>query len=101
MLPRVVAGRIPTSSQNLRPGLLGRGADLLPTGAFVHAGSSFGHSVATADRVVDDGNVGSHAFKYGPWAGPELDGRLQLYYSPIQHDDKGRLRSVAGYRRRW
>jgi len=48
-----------------------------------------GHSFATADRVVDDGNVGSYAFKYGSWAGPELDGRLQLYYNPIQRDEKG------------
>src|SRR5690242_6731638 len=29
-----------------------------------------GGSYATAARLVADGNVGSHAFRYGPWAGP-------------------------------
>jgi uncharacterized protein (TIGR03437 family) len=48
-----------------------------------------GSSYATADRLVADGNVGAHAFRYGEWAGPELDGRIQLYYSPFQAAEKG------------
>jgi uncharacterized protein (TIGR03437 family) len=48
-----------------------------------------GNSYAAAARLVPDGNVGSHAFRYGPWAGPELDGRVQLYYNPMQGDEKG------------
>jgi uncharacterized protein (TIGR03437 family) len=48
-----------------------------------------GNSYATADRLVPDGNVGSYAFRYGAWAGPELDGRIQLYYTPLQANEKG------------
>ena len=48
-----------------------------------------GRGFAGVERVVDDGNVGAYVFKDGPWAGPELDGRLQLYYNPIQREEKG------------
>jgi hypothetical protein len=48
-----------------------------------------GRSYATAAKVVPDGNVGSYAFRYGPWAGEDLDGRIQLYYSPLQREEKG------------
>ncbi|HTM49846.1 MAG TPA: fibronectin type III domain-containing protein [Bryobacteraceae bacterium] len=48
-----------------------------------------GSSFATASRLATDGNVGSYAFRYGPWAGPERDGRIQLYYNPLQMDEKG------------
>jgi hypothetical protein len=48
-----------------------------------------GSGFENAARLVADGNVGSHAFVYGPWAGPELDGRIQLYYTPLQRDEKG------------
>jgi uncharacterized protein (TIGR03437 family) len=48
-----------------------------------------GNSYATAARLVPDGNVGSYAFRYGPWAGPDLEGRVQLYYNPMQGDEKG------------
>jgi uncharacterized protein (TIGR03437 family) len=48
-----------------------------------------GNSYATADHLIADGNVGSHAFRYGPWAGPALDGKIQLYYNPLQADEKG------------
>jgi len=48
-----------------------------------------GNSYATADRLVSDGNVGSYAMKYGPWAGSSLDGKVQLYYTPLQPDEKG------------
>ncbi|MBI3210323.1 MAG: hypothetical protein HYZ37_15670 [Candidatus Solibacter usitatus] len=48
-----------------------------------------GRSYNTAARVVPDGNVGSYAMRYGPWAGPELDGRIQLYYNPMQREEKG------------
>lgn len=48
-----------------------------------------GGSYATASRLVVDGNVGSHAFRYGPWAGAEKDGTIQLYYTPLQRDEKG------------
>ena len=40
-----------------------------------------GNSFATATRLVPDGKVGSYAFK--------LDGRLQLYYNPLQREEKG------------
>ncbi|MEZ5353813.1 MAG: fibronectin type III domain-containing protein [Bryobacteraceae bacterium] len=48
-----------------------------------------GSSYATADRIVPDGNVGAYAFRYGSWAGPSLDGKIQLYYSPSQAEEKG------------
>jgi uncharacterized protein (TIGR03437 family) len=48
-----------------------------------------GNSYATADRLVPDGNVGSYAFRYGSWAGPALDGKVQLYYTPLQAEEKG------------
>jgi hypothetical protein len=48
-----------------------------------------GDSYATADRLVPDGNVGSYAFRYGPWAGAALDGKIQLYYTPLQMEEKG------------
>lgn len=48
-----------------------------------------GASYATAQRLVPDGNVGSYAFRYGPWAGPEKDGTVQLYYTPLQREEKG------------
>jgi uncharacterized protein (TIGR03437 family) len=48
-----------------------------------------GNSYATAARLVPDGNVGSYAFRYGPWAGPALDGKVQLYYNPLGGDEKG------------
>jgi hypothetical protein len=48
-----------------------------------------GSSFATASRLAPDGNVGSYAFRYGPWAGPQRDGRIQLYYNPLQMDEKG------------
>jgi len=48
-----------------------------------------GNSFATADRLVPDGNVGSYAIRYGPWAGPERDGKIQLYYTPTQREEKG------------
>lgn len=48
-----------------------------------------GASYATADRLVSDGNVGSYAIRYGPWAGPALDGKVQLYYNPTGQQEKG------------
>lgn len=51
--------------------------------------NGWGRGFANADRLVDDGNVGSHAFVYGPWAGPSLAGKIQLYYTPMQREEKG------------
>lgn len=48
-----------------------------------------GSSFQTASSIVADGNVGSHAIRYGPWAGPELDGKIQLYYVAQRREDKG------------
>jgi hypothetical protein len=48
-----------------------------------------GASYATAARLVRDGNIGSHAIHYGPWAGPDKDGSIQLYYTPLQREEKG------------
>lgn len=48
-----------------------------------------GRGYATARRLVEDGNIGSHAFRYGPWAGPEKDGAVQLYYTPLPREEKG------------
>jgi hypothetical protein len=48
-----------------------------------------GGGYATAARLVPDGNIGSYAFRYGPWAGPEKDGAIQLYYTPLQRQEKG------------
>lgn len=48
-----------------------------------------GNSYTTATRVVADGNIGAHGFRYGSWAGPELGGRLRLYYNPLGAQEKG------------
>ncbi len=48
-----------------------------------------GNSFATARKLVADGNVGSSAFRYGPWAGPQLDGKVPLYYVPLGAQEKG------------
>lgn len=48
-----------------------------------------GNSYSTASRIVSDGNIGSHAFRYGSWAGTELAGRLRLYYNPLSGTEKG------------
>ncbi len=48
-----------------------------------------GSGYATATRVVADGNVGAHGFRFGAWARPELRGRLQLYYNPLSGSEKG------------
>jgi hypothetical protein len=51
------------------------------------AGSGRGYAGAT--RLVADGNVGSYAFRYGPWGGPEREGAVRLYYTPLQREEKG------------
>jgi hypothetical protein len=48
-----------------------------------------GGSVQGLAKVVFDGNTKAHAFRYGPGAGPELEGRVQLYYDPITKQEKG------------
>jgi len=48
-----------------------------------------GNSYSTARKVVADGNIGAHVFSYGSWAGPELSGRLRLYYNPLSGSEKG------------
>lgn len=35
-----------------------------------------GNTIATATRIISDGNVGSHAFRFGAWAGANLAGRI-------------------------
>jgi hypothetical protein len=48
-----------------------------------------GNSMATAKAIVSDGNVGAYAFRFGDWAGPELAGKVQLYYNPMPGNEKG------------
>lgn len=48
-----------------------------------------GNSYSTASRVVTDGNIGAHAFRYGGWGGADLAGRLRLYYNPMSGSEKG------------
>lgn len=48
-----------------------------------------GNSMATAKTIVNDGNVGAYAFRFGEWAGPELAGKVQLYYNPTTGSEKG------------
>jgi hypothetical protein len=40
-------------------------------------------------RIVSDGNVKIHAFRYGNDAPAALAGRVQLYYGPLQMNAKG------------
>jgi len=47
-----------------------------------------GGSFRGAKRLVVDGNVNASALRYGDWAG-ELAGKVQLYYVPMQGDEKG------------
>ncbi len=48
-----------------------------------------GNSYNTATRVISDGNIGSHGFRYGEWAGASLNGRIRLYYNPMAGNEKG------------
>ena len=48
-----------------------------------------GNSFRTAKRLVTDGNVNASALRYGDWAGDEMAGKVQLYYVPLQGDEKG------------
>jgi hypothetical protein len=54
-----------------------------------------GNSMAGAKLIVSDGNVGAYAFRYGDWAGPELAGKVQLYYSPQAGSEKGVKTALA------
>jgi hypothetical protein len=48
-----------------------------------------GDSIASATRIVADGNVKIHATRFGPEAPPEVRGRVQIYYGPITQSTKG------------
>lgn len=55
-----------------------------------------GNSMATAKTIVSDGNVGAYAFRFGDWAGPELAGKVQLYYNPMAGNEKGVKTALTG-----
>jgi len=46
-----------------------------------------GHSYETAIKVVEDGNNMPYVIVWGPEAGPELNGKAQLYYHPFPTSD--------------
>ncbi|MBL8176391.1 MAG: hypothetical protein JNK48_17070 [Bryobacterales bacterium] len=48
-----------------------------------------GNSFRTAKRLTSDANVNASALRYGDWAGTDLSGKVQLYYVPLQADEKG------------
>ncbi|HUQ93820.1 MAG TPA: fibronectin type III domain-containing protein [Bryobacteraceae bacterium] len=48
-----------------------------------------GNSFDGAQRLVQDVNVNASILRYGEWAGPPLAGKVQLYYVPLQGDEKG------------
>jgi len=48
-----------------------------------------GDSIASALRVVSDGNVKVHASRFGTDAPPAVAGRVQLYYGPMTQAHKG------------
>jgi hypothetical protein len=54
-----------------------------------------GSTVATLTRIVPDGNVKLHAFRYGADAPGPLAGKVQLYYGPMQMSAKGLAVGVA------
>lgn len=54
-----------------------------------------GDSIASATRVVADGNVKIHAIRIGREAPPDLAGRLQLYYGPLTQAHKGLAVAVS------
>ncbi len=54
-----------------------------------------GDSIASATRVVTDGNVKVHAIRLGPEAPAEVAGRLQLYYGPLTQAHKGLAVAVS------
>jgi hypothetical protein len=54
-----------------------------------------GGSFATATRIVADGNVGASPISFGPWAGDELSGRTQLYYHPLNPEEKAPKVAIA------
>lgn len=54
-----------------------------------------GDGVASALRVVADGNVKIHAIRLGPEAPADVAGRLQLYYGPLTQAHKGLAVAVS------
>lgn len=48
-----------------------------------------GTSYETATKLVDDGNTKAYPIIYGDWAGKDLAGKIQLYYDPINGNEKG------------
>ncbi|MBI1881208.1 MAG: fibronectin type III domain-containing protein, partial [Chloroflexi bacterium] len=48
-----------------------------------------GNSFSTATKIVADGNTKPYPLRYGAWAGPELEGKTQLYYDPNIAEEKG------------
>ena len=48
-----------------------------------------GSAIATLTRIVPDGNVKIHAFRYGDDAPAPVAGRVQIYYGPAPMNVKG------------
>jgi hypothetical protein len=48
-----------------------------------------GNTIGGLRRIVSDGNVKIHAFRYGLDAPATLAGKVQLYYGPMQQNAKG------------
>ncbi len=48
-----------------------------------------GNSHTGTTRIVRDGNTYAFVLKYGEWAGPALNGKVQLYYNPSTATEKG------------
>ena len=48
-----------------------------------------GSTISTLTKIVPDGNVKIHAFRYGDDAPGPLAGKAQIYYGPMQGNAKG------------
>lgn len=64
------------------------GASLLATGKGRTAKEVWrlvgtGNTLSGVTRIVPNGNVQSHAFRFGAWAGPDYEGKVQLYYKEL------------------
>jgi hypothetical protein len=54
-----------------------------------------GHATSGLTKIVTDGNVKIHAFRYGDDAPTDLAGRVQLYYGPMFQSGDNRQRLVV------
>ena len=65
-----------------RPSASGTGRTAVETWRLAGTGGS----VTGVSKIIENGNVQPHAFRFGSWAGTDYEGRVQVYYLPFKND---------------